>query len=81
MIYSNSKSTAELKQKNDNPFIVNAKRVPPGRRGRKFGQRVKRTTEPTILKNFKDLNLKDKIEDKIENQIHNRRKRQVSEIH
>ena len=84
LIYFNSKSTAELKQRNENPFIVVPKRQPLGRRGREFGQRIKRKIEseakPVLKTKPTILELKDEIEDKIENQSKNRLKRQVSQI-
>ena len=76
VIYSKTTAENESKRKDiqENPFIVlpNKKKPPGGRKGKQFGQRIKRKSQsPTIL------TLQDEIEEKIESQSKIRNKRQV----
>ena len=79
MIYFNSKTTAEDRAKRnslkDNPFIT---RPNKGRKGKVFGQRLKRKTQPTVLKLQDEGEFQVDIEDKIASTSKLRNKRQVN---
>ena len=81
MIYFNSKTTAEDRAKRnslkDNPFIT---RPNKGRKGKVFGQRLKRKTQPTVLKLQDEGEFQVDIEDKIASTSKLRNKRQVNLI-
>ena len=76
----NSKTTAEDRAKRnslqDNPFISHPSKH--ARKGKKFGQRLKRKTGPTILKLQDEDKFQVQIEDKIASKSKLRNKRQVS---
>ena len=84
-MFSNSKTTAEDRAKRnlakDNPFIVRPSKPQKGRKGKQFGQRIKRkSNKPTVL-TLQDPTFQEDIEDKIATQSKLRNKRQVSVIY